>query len=177
MKQSRTLLTMVLAVMTATLIAGCDGFEGDAAAVATSTVSISSATATDTFSAVTITIPATVAATIGTTEVAAIEISPILTSMDYILVTTVATSKTAGDTTLAVCCDASGNDACGDTADVCTAIPANTELFVASSVPTALVTAIEAEEVTAAATCETTGGCYLGGDTVAIAEDASGTAT
>ena len=177
MKQSRTLLTMVLAVMTATLIAGCDGFEGDSAAVANSTVSISSATATDTFSAVVITIPTAVAETIGATEVAAIEISPILTSMDYILVSGTVSAKAAGDTTLTVCCDASGNDACGDTADVCTAIPANTELFVASSVPTALVTAIEAEEVTAAATCDTAGGCYLGGDTVAIAEDASGTAT
>ncbi len=177
MKQSRTLLTMVLTVMTATLIAGCDGFEGDSAAVANSTVSISSATATDTFSTVVITIPTAVAETIGATEVAAIEISPILTSMDYILVSGTVSAKAAGDTTLTVCCDASGNDACGDTADVCTAIPANTELFVASSVPTALVTAIEAEEVTAAATCDTAGGCYLGGDTVAIAEDVSGTAT
>ncbi|MFP6599526.1 MAG: hypothetical protein VB852_03740, partial [Deltaproteobacteria bacterium] len=181
MKQSRTLLTMVLTVVTATLIAGCDGFQGDTIGV-NSTVSITSATVTDTFSAVTITIPATVAATIGTTEVAAIEISPILTSMDYILVTTVLTSKAAGDTTLVVCCDSNDSGICGDTvstvADDCDPIPANTELFVASSVPTALVTAIEAEEVTAVATCETTGGCDLDDDGVVdILEDASGTAT
>ncbi len=187
MKQSHTLLTMVLAMMTAALVTGCDGFDGDSSS-ATQTVSLSSATATDTFSAVTITLSAAQVATIGSTEVAALEVSPILDSMDYILVVTAPSSKlsrAADDTTVEVICDSNNDGAVSQGADAdsvedtgCDAIPANTEIFTASSVPAALVTIIEAEELVIVATCETTGGCDLDGDgTAEVAEDATATVT